>query len=188
MKKFLLLASILAFICTPIFAQKKPNVIVILMDDLGYGDLSCYGASQYQTPNLDQMAKNGIRLTNFLSAQAVCSASRAGLLTGCYPNRIGISGALFPNSPVGINKDEETIAEVLKANGYATGIFGKWHLGDSERFLPTQHGFDEYVGIPYSNDMWPVHYDGTRNATNQRKDFPELPLIRGSKPERYIKT
>lgn len=188
MKKNLLIACFLAFACTPIFAQKKPNVIVILMDDLGYGDLSCYGASQYQTPNLDQMAKNGVRLTNFLSAQAVCSASRAGLLTGCYPNRIGISGALFPNSPVGINKDEETIAEVLKANGYATGIFGKWHLGDSERFLPTQHGFDEYVGIPYSNDMWPVHYDGTRNATNQRKDFPELPLIRGSKPERYIKT
>ena len=169
MKKFLLLASIVAFACTPIFAQKKPNVIVILMDDLGYGDLSCYGASQYQTPNLDQMAKNGIRLTNFLSAQAVCSASRAGLLTGCYPNRIGISGALFPNSPIGISTEEETIAEILKANGYATGIFGKWHLGDSERFLPTQHGFDEYVGIPYSNDMWPVHFDGTRNVTNQRK-------------------
>ena len=88
MKKLLLVASFLAFACTPIFAQKKPNVIVILMDDLGYGDLSCYGASQYQTPNLDQMAKNGVRLTNFLSAQAVCSASRAGLLTGCYPNRI----------------------------------------------------------------------------------------------------
>ena len=130
MKKYLFLASFLAFACTQIFAQKKPNVIVILMDDLGYGDLSCYGASQYQTPNLDQMAKNGVRLTNFLSAQAVCSASRAGLLTGCYPNRIGISGALFPNSPVGINKDEETIAELLKANGYTTGIFGKWHLAN----------------------------------------------------------
>ena len=188
MKKYLLLACLMAFASSQIIAQKKPNIIVILMDDLGYGDLSSYGASQYQTPNLDQMAKDGIRLTNFLSAQAVFSASRAGLLTGCYPNRIGISGALFPNSPFGISKEEETIAEILKVNGYATGIFGKWHLGDSERFLPTQHGFDEYVGIPYSNDMWPVHCDGTRNAINQRKDFPELPLIRGSKPERFIKT
>ena len=105
MKKYLLLVCLWAFASSQIFAQKKPNIIVILMDDLGYGDLSSYGASQYQTPNLDQMAKNGIRLTNFLSAQAVCSASRAGLLTGCYPNRIGISGALFPNSPIGISKE-----------------------------------------------------------------------------------
>jgi arylsulfatase A-like enzyme len=188
MKKYLLLSFLFASSVAQLSAQKKPNIIIILMDDLGYGDLSCFGASQYKTPHLDQMAKDGVRFTNFLSPQAVCSASRAGLLTGCYPNRIGISGALFPNSAVGINKDEETIAEVLKANGYATGIFGKWHLGDAERFLPTQHGFDDYVGIPYSNDMWPVHYDGTRNATNQRKNFPELPLIRGSKPEKFIKT
>ena len=179
-----------ALMCAPIFAlaQKKPNVILIMMDDLGYGDLSCYGASQYQTPNLDKMAKEGVRFTHFLSAQAVCSASRAGLLTGCYPNRIGISGALFPNSKIGINPEEETIAELLKANGYKTGIFGKWHLGDHKDFLPLQHGFDEYVGIPYSNDMWPVHFDGTRPDNNSRRKFPELPLIRGNDASSYIKT
>jgi arylsulfatase len=127
------------------------------------------------------MAKNGVRLTNFLSAQAVCSASRAGLLTGCYPNRIGISGALFPNSPVGINKDEETIAEVLRANGYATGIFGKWHLGYQKQFLPLQHGFDEYVGLPYSNDMWPVYYDGKPATSNQNANtYPVLPLMQNN--------
>jgi arylsulfatase A-like enzyme len=133
MKKVLLLA----LLSLPVFsfAQKKPNVILIMMDDLGYGDLGVYGASQYQTPNLDKMAKEGVRFTHFLSAQAVCSASRAGLLTGCYPNRIGIAGALFPNSKVGINAEEETIAELLKANGYTTGIFGKWHLGDRKEFF-----------------------------------------------------
>lgn len=171
-----------------IYAQKKPNVIVILMDDLGYGDVGSYGASQYETPNLDRMAKNGIRFTQFLSAQAVCSASRAGLLTGCYPNRIGISGALFPNSKIALHHEEETIAELLKGNGYATGMFGKWHLGDAKEYLPTQHGFDEYVGIPYSNDMWPVYYDGNRPEKNPRKSFPELPLLRGTEPEKYIKT
>ena len=132
MKKLILLTLlVLPFLS---LAQKKPNVILIMMDDLGYGDLGVYGASQYQTPNLDKMAQEGVRFTHFLSAQAVCSASRAGLLTGCYPNRIGIAGALFPNSKVGINAEEETIAELLKANGYATGIFGKWHLGDRKEF------------------------------------------------------
>ena len=181
---------LLTFLVLPfhLFSQKKPNVILIMMDDLGYGDLGVYGASQYQTPNLDKMAKEGVRFTHFLSAQAVCSASRAGLLTGCYPNRIGIAGALFPNSKVGINAEEETIAELLKANGYRTGIFGKWHLGDRKEFLPLQHGFDEYVGIPYSNDMWPVHYDGTRPENNSKKIHPELPIIRGNEAASYIKT
>ncbi len=170
-------------------AQDKPNVVLIMMDDLGYGDLSCYGATGYATPQIDQLAKNGVRFTHFLSAQAVCSASRAGLLTGCYPNRVGISGALFPNSKIGINDSEETIAELLHSNGYATGIFGKWHLGDSKNFLPTQNGFDEYVGIPYSNDMWPIDFDGQKAPqTSSRFQFPRLPLIRNNEPEKYIET
>lgn len=152
--------------------EKGPNVIVIFLDDMGYGDLSCTGARGYKTPNLDRMANNGIRFTNFYIAQAVSGASRAGLLTGCYPNRIGIAGAPGPNSPIGINDSEETIAEVLKKRGYKTAIYGKWHLGDNEKFLPLNHGFDEYLGIPYSNDMWPNH------PTN--KNYPDLPLIEGN--------
>lgn len=150
---------------------RPPNVVVIFADDLGYGDLGCYG-SNVPTPNLDRMAAEGVRMTSFYTAQAVCSASRAALLTGCYPNRIGILGALFPGHRHGIHADEATIAELLKPRGYATGVFGKWHLGHHEQFLPTNHGFDEYLGLPYSNDMRP---------TPQRKDYPPLPLIDGTK-------
>ncbi len=110
-----------------------------------------------KTPHLDKMAKEGIKLTNFYAAQAVCSASRAGLLTGCYPNRIGIHQAFMPNSKQGLNYSEVTIGEMLKEKGYHTAIFGKWHLGDHPKFMPNNHGFDEYFGIPYSNDMWPFH-------------------------------
>jgi arylsulfatase len=156
-----------------------PNIVLIFMDDLGYGDLSCYGALDIRTPNLDRMASEGIRFTNFLTAQAVCSASRAGLLTGCYPNRIGISGALFPHAKVGISPDETTLAEMLRGRGYATGIFGKWHLGDAPEFLPLQHGFDEYLGIPYSNDMWPVDFSGKPvEAPHRKSQFPPLPVVR----------
>ncbi len=161
------------------------------MDDLGYGDLSCYGALQYRTPNLDKLAGEGVRFTNFLAAQAVCSASRAALMTGCYPNRVGISGALFPNAKVGLNPDETTIAELLKEKGYATGMFGKWHLGDRPEFLPTKQGFDEYVGLPYSNDMWPVHYDGkpiSSESDNRKKNFPYLPLLSNTDTIQEIKT
>lgn len=173
----------------PTAPQSSPNVILIFMDDMGFGDLSCYGALDYHTPNLDRLAAQGMRFTNFLSAQAVCSASRAGLLTGCYPNRIGISGALFPNSKVGLSKNETTIAELLKQKGYRTGIFGKWHLGDSKEFLPLNHGFDEYLGLPYSNDMWPVGFDGqpARPQTNKAQ-FPPLPLIRNEAPVDTIAT
>lgn len=160
-----------------------PNIILIFTDDLGYGDLSCYGASQYKTPHLDRMAAEGVRFTSFLSAQAVCSASRAGLLTGCYPNRVGISGALFPDSRTGLDPSEETIAELLKQRNYKTAAIGKWHLGHLQRFLPLQQGFDEYLGIPYSNDMWPVNYDGTP-FSEQKRDrgfaFPPLPLMEGN--------
>ncbi|MDT7828398.1 sulfatase [Pricia sp. S334] len=150
---------------------KPPNIVLIFTDDQGYGDVGVFGADDIATPNLDQMAGSGIKLTNFYSAQPICSASRAGILTGCYPNRIGIHNALGPGSPVGINPSETTMAEMLKANGYSTAIFGKWHLGDSPKFLPTRHGFDEWFGIPYSNDMWPKHpWQGTVF------DFPPLPL------------
>ncbi|HEX5024048.1 MAG TPA: sulfatase-like hydrolase/transferase, partial [Agriterribacter sp.] len=112
--------------------SSHPNVIVIFMDDMGYGDLECYGGFPYHTPNINKLAAQGMRFTNFYAAQAVCSASRAGLLTGCYPNRIGISGALFPWSTKALQPDEETIADLLKAAGYKTGMVGKWHLGQKE--------------------------------------------------------
>jgi arylsulfatase len=161
-----------------------PNIVIIFTDDQGYGDVGVYGARGYTTPNLDEMASEGMRFTDFYSAQAVCSASRAALLTGCYPNRIGVSGAFMPWAKVGINEDEVTIAELLKQKDYATGIFGKWHLGHHKEFLPLQHGFDEYFGIPYSNDMWPVNYDGkpvTDSAAVPHKfRHPPLPLIEGN--------
>lgn len=167
----------------------QPNVVLIFMDDLGYGDLSVTGAFQYRTPNIDHLAAEGVRFTNFLTAQAVCSASRAGLLTGCYPNRIGISGALFPNSKKGIHPNETTLAELFKQKGYATGIFGKWHLGDHPDFLPTRHGFDTFFGLPYSNDMWPVLYDGQpAPAGNRKANFPPLPLFQDSTVLEHINT
>jgi arylsulfatase A-like enzyme len=122
----------------------SPNIVMILMDDMGYGDIGSTGANQYETPNLDKLASQGMQFTWFYSAQAVCSASRAGLLTGCYPNRIGISGALMPWAKNGINPEETTIAEMLKTKGYHTSIIGKWHLGHLKEFLPLQNGFDEY--------------------------------------------
>lgn len=152
----------------------RPNVVIIFADDLGYGDLGCYGAPGNPTPNLDRMAAQGIRFTDFHVAQPVCSASRTALLTGCYPNRIGILGALGPKATHGISDREKTIADVLKPGGYATAIFGKWHLGHHTKFLPTHHGFDEYFGLPYSNDMWPHH-------PNHDASYPDLPLIEGEK-------
>lgn len=152
----------------------KPNVILIYIDDMGFGDLGRTGAIGYETPNFDQMAAEGMFFSNYYSPQAVCSASRAGLLTGCYPNRIGFRGATDHTAKTGINSEEETIAELLKAEGYATAAYGKWHLGYQKEFLPTQHGFDEYLGIPYSNDMWPNH---PRN----KNYYPDLPLIKDDK-------
>ncbi len=169
-------------------SRPLPNIVLIFMDDMGNGDLSCTGALEYETPAIDQLAREGIRFTNFLDVQAVCSASRAGLLTGCYPNRIGITGALFPNSKVGLNANEITIAQMLKTKGYATAIIGKWHLGDSRPFLPMQHGFDEYFGLPYSNDMWPVDFDG-KPATDERKDrFPVLHIFEGNEKKIPVTT
>jgi arylsulfatase A-like enzyme len=159
-------------------AQRPPNFIIIYADDLGYADIGPFstrsGDARPRTPNLDRMAEEGIRLTNFYVAQAVCSASRMALLTGAYPNRVGIQGALNHTAKHGINPAEMTIAEVLKPRGYATAIFGKWHLGHEQPFLPLQHGFDEYFGLPYSNDMWPRH-------PQQKNFYPDLPLIEGDK-------
>ncbi|NVJ46344.1 MAG: sulfatase [Cytophagia bacterium] len=160
MRKLLSLLSFsLILSCTPEQNQatQKPNVIIIFTDDQGYQDVGVFGAQGFETPNLDQMAAEGVRFTDFYAAQAVCSASRAGLLTGCYPNRLGIHGAFMPNAQKGLNPNETTIAEMLKGNGYNTAIYGKWHLGDAQEFLPTKQGFDEYFGIPFSNDMWPYH-------------------------------
>jgi arylsulfatase len=152
----------------------KPNVILVYMDDMGFGDITRNGAQGYQTPNFDKLARDGIYFSQFYTPQAVCTASRAGLLTGCYPNRLGFSGALDHTAKTGLNTEEETIAELLKAEGYSTAAYGKWHLGHLPDFLPTKHGFDEFYGIPYSHDMWPKH-PVTKNY------YPELPLIEGEK-------
>ena len=125
-------------------ADRSPNIVIVFTDDQGYGDVGCFGAKGYQTPHLDRMAKEGVKFTNFHVASAVCSASRIALLTGCYNTRVGIRGALGPNSDMGIHEDEMTIAELVKQKGYATAIFGKWHLGHHPQFLPTNNGFDEY--------------------------------------------
>lgn len=152
-------------------AARLPNIVLMFADDLGYADIGAFGAQGYQTPHLDQLARDGIQFTHFYVAQPVCSASRAALLTGCYSNRVGINGALGPNARVGLNDQETTIAELLKTKGYATGIVGKWHLGHHPQFLPTRHGFDMYFGLPYSNDMWPHHPEAIRGT------YPNLPLI-----------
>jgi arylsulfatase A-like enzyme len=160
---------------------RPPNIVLVYADDLGYADIGPFSAGSSrprpQTPNLDRIAAEGVRLTSFYTAQAVCSASRAALLTGSYSNRVGTQGALNHTAKQGINASEMTIAEVLKQKGYATAIFGKWHLGHHKPFLPIHHGFDEYLGLPYSNDMWPRH-------PQRGSFFPELPLIEGDEVAR----
>lgn len=190
-EQMLVLASTIgapALLCAQ---QQTPNIVIIFMDDMGYGDIGCFGASQYATPNIDRLAAEGMKFTNFYVGQAVSSASRAGLLTGCYPNRVGIQGALSPTAQIGLNPKEEIIPEILKQRDYKTAAIGKWHLGHHQEFLPLQQGFDEYFGLPYSNDMWPVYYDNTRNIPpeySRKLKFPELPLIEGNKKIREIKT
>lgn len=156
--------------------DRPPNVVLIFCDDLGYADVGCFGAPpSLRTPNIDRLAREGMRFTDFYVAQAVCSASRAALLTGCYPNRVGIAGALDHRSRIGLNPDETTLAEVLKPRGYATAIVGKWHLGHHPKFLPTRQGFDEWFGLPYSNDMWPFHPEAPPGS------YPNLPLHDGER-------
>jgi arylsulfatase A-like enzyme len=153
---------------------RQPNIILINCDDLGYGDLACYGSDRNDTRHLDQLAKEGVRFTNFYMAAPVCSASRAAMLTGCYPQRIGFADCqvLFPGQAQGLNPKEATIAKQLKQVGYDTKIIGKWHCGDQPEFLPTNHGFDEYFGIPFSNDM---------GRQVNRLESPPLPLMRNEK-------
>jgi len=172
---------IIVGLCTHIAssAAQLPNIVIIFTDDQGYADVGVFGAKGFQTPNLDRLASEGRIFRNFHVAQPVCSASRTGLLTGCYPNRLGIHGALGPHSKVGISSNEVTLAQLLKQRGYATAIFGKWHLGDSPQFLPVRHGFDQYFGLPYSNDMWPIQQTAT--GEKRRNNYPDLPMFEGDK-------
>ncbi len=155
-------------------SQGKPNIVLIFTDDLGYGDIPGFGPSEIRTPNIDKLASQGTRFTDYYVAQAVCTASRAALMTGCYANRVGLAGALNHKSKTGINPNEKLLPEILKDQGYATGMFGKWHLGLSPYFSPLKNGFDEWLGIPYSNDntkYHPVLFDS----------MPPLPLFDGDK-------
>ena len=162
------LAILLVPVCS---AGEKPNFVVILTDDQGYGDLGCFGGDHVKTPLIDRMAAEGAKLTNFYVAGSVCTASRSALMTGSYPKRVGLAGGVFlAGDKNGLNPEEVTIAELLKSEGYATGIFGKWHLGDQPEFLPTRQGFDEFFGLPYSHDIHPFH-------TNKNHKFPPLPLM-----------
>lgn len=159
-----------------------PNVVVIFVDDMGYADIGPFGAEAYATPHLDRVAEEGMVLTDFHVSTAVCSASRASLLTGCYSERVGIRSALSPRAKFGLNPDEVTLAEICKEQGYATAIFGKWHLGVTPKLMPLNQGFDEFFGLPYSNDMWPRHPDidnNTRRARERKRAFPNLPLFDG---------
>jgi arylsulfatase A len=153
-------------------SSEKPNIVLVNCDDLGYGDLACYGSKLNKTPCLDQMAAQGIRFTDYHVMSPVCSASRSSLLTGCYPQRVGMPGVLFPGNAIGLHPDEQTIGDVLKGAGYRTKIVGKWHCGDQKPFLPTNHGFDEYYGIPYSNDM------GIQGPPEAHAKRVPLPLMR----------
>jgi arylsulfatase A len=175
MKTAILFSTLLSF-SAPVMAM-TPNVVLIYVDDLGYGDLGCYGSEKNDTTHIDRMAKEGMRFTDYYSASPVCSPSRAALLTGCYPGRVGFdvfgekknAWVLFPGYAEGFHPDERLLPELLKEKGYATSHIGKWHLGDQPEHLPTRHGFDSYYGIPYSNDMC---------VTVKRRNYPPMPLMR----------
>lgn len=155
--------------------SRKPNFIVILIDDMGYGDIAPFGSKLNRTPNLDRMAKEGMKLTSFYAAP-LCSASRAQMMTGCYAKRVGIPDVVFPVRGVGLSAEEKTVAGLVKLQGYTTMCIGKWHLGDQPEFLPTRHGFDHFIGLPYSNNM-----DGTGENSGTKNFMPPLPLMRDEK-------
>ena len=184
--------ALLCFLCSLLFqvparslaAGERPNFIVIFCDDLGYNDIGPFGSKKHRTPNLDRMATEGRKFTDFYVTSGVCSPSRSSLMTGCYPKRVGLhenekgQWVLFPGNQRGLNPKEVTIAEIMKKQGYATACIGKWHLGDQMEFLPTRQGFDSYFGIPYSNDM------GAMNGAGQvvtNRGYPPLPLLRNEK-------
>ncbi|MBN1591305.1 MAG: sulfatase [Pirellulales bacterium] len=176
---FVVLASAAAAGDAPSGAAELPNVVIVFTDDQGYQDVGCFGSPDIKTPNLDRMAKEGRRFTSFYVGAPCCSASRAMLMTGCYPQRVGILAVLMPEAKIGINPNEWTMGEMFKTRGYATAVVGKWHLGSHPKFLPTRHGFDEYLGLPYSNDMWPPN-------PYRKKPYTPLLLINNDKPIEYI--
>ena len=191
--RYLCIAALFVAVSCSKKETPPPNIVIIFSDDQGYSDVGVFGAKGFKTPNLDVMASEGMKFTDFYVGSPVCSPSRAALLTGCYPQRVGIPQVLFPermnmewdasqtSTKTGINPDEITMAEMLKANGYATGVFGKWHLGHHKQFLPLQQGFDEYYGLPYSNDMRPG-----KNANTAKNPYPGLPMMNGNKIDRFM--
>jgi len=164
----------------------SPNIVFIFADDLGYGDLSSYGASDINTPNIDFIGKNGIKFTDFYSVSSVCTPSRAGMLTGRYPQRFGLNGVLFPDSHTGLPSSEYTIAELLRDNGYKTGMVGKWHLGHKYEFLPLQQGFDFFYGIPYSNDMASTVYFAGNDVVDYYPDQSQMTKKLTEEAVKYI--
>ena len=177
--KILVAAAILFTTAGHAAAQDKPNIILIFADDLGYADVGCFGAKGHKTPNLDRMAAQGLRLTSFYTGCSVCSGSRAALLTGRHYQRVGVAPVFFPGNKNGLNPNEITLGRLLKMLGYRTFIVGKWHLGHLAKYLPTQHGFDSYYGIPYSNDM-------AIDPVNAR--FAKDVLFREGKTEAIVRT
>ena len=177
MRTIVLLTSLLLTAALPAFAAGKPNVVLIFVDDLGYSDVGAFGSKLHRTPNIDRMAAEGRKFTDFYVSANVCTPSRASLLTGSYPRRVGLDEnekgqwVLFPGNQEGLHSDEVTIAEVLRSAGYRTAIVGKWHLGDQKKFLPARQGFDSYFGIPYSNDMG-------HDSRPEPYRYPPLPLLR----------
>ncbi len=177
MRTIVLLTSLLLTAALPAVAAGEPNVVLIFVDDLGYSDVGAFGSKLHRTPNIDRMAAEGRKFTDFYVSANVCTPSRASLLTGSYPRRVGLDESekgqwvLFPGNQEGLHSDEVTIAEVLKSAGYRTAIVGKWHLGDQKEFLPTRQGFDSYFGIPYSNDMG-------HDSRPEPYGYPPLPLLR----------
>ena len=181
---FRVIAAIL-FLVSPIPATAKPNIVLIFIDDMGYGDIGPFGNTVNQTPHLDRMAAEGNVLRQFYVANTACTPSRAALLTGTYAHRIGMDGTVtFPGDRRGLNPDEITIAEMLREVGYATGIFGKWHLGDQKPFLPLAQGFDQYFGIPYSNNMWPGNEKG--NPLTNYGPYTPLPFMLQNEVVAYV--
>lgn len=180
------LAATLAFLAVSCAATDgtKPNVVLIFIDDMGYGDIGPFGSTTNKTPHLDRMAAEGLALRQFYVSNTNCTPSRAALMTGTYAHRIGMDGdVLFPGERRGLNPSETTIAEVMRGAGYATGVFGKWHLGDQPEHLPLEHGFDEYFGIPYSNDMWPGNLRGHRHT---KEPYTPLPVVRNDQVVAYV--
>ncbi len=188
-KQILYVIFLLIFISCDTEKDNKeisPNIVFIFADDLGYGDLSSYGASDINTPNIDFIGKNGIKFTDFYSVSSVCTPSRAGMLTGRYPQRFGLNGVLFPDSHTGLPSSEYTIAELLRDSGYKTGMVGKWHLGHKYEFLPLQQGFDFFYGIPYSNDMASTVYFAGNDVVDYYPDQSQMTKKLTEEAVKYI--